>query len=169
MGEESKNKRGNKKWSIDCKWHTSSTLKNIEGARLYSKQVVIKWQSRKHIKHQLWMLLKYLKVLFYLSPYVSNDSWQLWALFKAQTGHTKTDGHDTPQFKFNNTFTLHPQEMITTESHLINVRLCEWPERPWGSIQVYLWPHTHEHVWTCMNTQSKSQLKQYFTEPLDTL
>lgn len=40
------------------------------------------------------------------------------------TRHTKTDGHDKPEFRFNSTFTLHPQEMITAESHLINACLC---------------------------------------------
>lgn len=34
------------------------------------------------------------------------------------TRHTKTDGHDKPEFRFNSTFTLHPREMITAESHL---------------------------------------------------
>ncbi len=40
------------------------------------------------------------------------------------TWHTKTDVHDKPEFRFNSTFTLHPQEMITAESHLINACLC---------------------------------------------
>lgn len=89
-----------------------------------------------------------------LSPYVFNDFWHLWAIFKVWTGLTKTNGHDKPEFKFNSTFTLHPQEMITTENHLINACLCEWPERPWGSIQEHLQPHTHERDRTSMNTQA---------------
>ena len=37
--------------------------------------------------------------------------------------HIKTDGNDKAEFRFNSTLTLHPQEMITAESHLINAGL----------------------------------------------
>lgn len=40
------------------------------------------------------------------------------------TAHTKTDGRDKSEFRLNSTFTLHTQEMITAESHLINACLC---------------------------------------------
>lgn len=45
------------------------------------------------------------------------------------TGHIKTDGRDKSAFGCNCKFTLHPQEMITTETHLINARVGE-RERP---------------------------------------
>lgn len=38
--------------------------------------------------------------------------------------HTKTDGHDKSEFRLNSTFTLHLQEMITAETHLMNASLC---------------------------------------------
>lgn len=61
------------------------------------------------------------------------------------TAHTKTDGHDKSEFRLNSTFTLHPQEMITAERHLINSCLCVWPERPWSSTQAQPPLHTHTH------------------------
>ena len=57
--------------------------------------------------------------------------------------HTKTDGHDKTELRFNSTFTLHPQEMITAESHLINACLCVCDQRDLEDLHKHSPPATH--------------------------
>lgn len=62
------------------------------------------------------------------------------------TRHTKTDGRDKLEFRFNSTFTLYPQEMITAESHLINVCLCVWGSTQATHKNMCLHANIHNHI-----------------------